>query len=158
MVKRRRVLKIENLPANVATYGALYDLATNILDPTIEYYGSIRLTYGFCSNVLRKHIKARIAPKLDQHAAYELDSRGKFVCDRLGAAVDFIVEHEDMSGVVKWINDNLDFDRIYYYGPSCPIHVSYSANPVREITELRHAKGRKLVPRRFEISIFDLSH
>ena len=105
-------------------------LAANVLDPVIEYYGSIRLTYGFCSNSLRKHIKARVAPKLDQHSACELNSRGQLVCPRRGAAVDFIVEDEDMSGVVKWISDNLSFDRIYYYGPDRPIHVSFSETEV----------------------------
>ncbi|MBR1285378.1 DNA phosphorothioation-associated putative methyltransferase [Bradyrhizobium sp. AUGA SZCCT0177] len=143
-------LMIDNAPENAGSYAALLDLATNILDPVIEYYGSIRLTYGFCSNGLRKHIKTRVAPKLDQHAAHELNSKGQLVCSRLGAAVDFIVEDEDMSEVVKWISDNLDFDRIYYYGPDRPIHVSFSEAPVRQITEMFLAGNGRRIPRPFK--------
>jgi len=76
-------LKIDNLPQRTESYAALYDLARNILDPVIEYFGSVRLTYGFCSNNLRKHIKAHIAPHLDQHAAHELNSKRELVCRAL---------------------------------------------------------------------------
>jgi hypothetical protein len=74
----------------------LYELATHILDPVIDYFGMIRLTYGFCSHELGKHIKHRVAPKLDQHAAHERNSKGNLICPRLGAAIDFIVEDENM--------------------------------------------------------------
>jgi DNA phosphorothioation-associated putative methyltransferase len=143
-------LTINNLPESAASYAALLDLATNILDPTIEYYGSVRLTYGFCSNRLRSHIKKRVAPQLDQHAAHELNSKGQLVCSRLGAAVDFIVEYEDMSEVVKWISGNLVFDRIYYYGHDRPIHVSFSDTPARQITEMFDAGNGRLIPRQFK--------
>ena len=144
-------LKIDNLPDVSDSYVALYELATNILDPVIEYFGSIRLTYGFCSNDLRKHIKGRVAPHLDQHAAHELDSKHKLICSRLGAAVDFVVDDENMYEVVKWIHDNLEFDRIYYYGPDRPIHVSFNDRPVREITELRQTKTGRQIPRKLEV-------
>lgn len=45
----QKQLGIKNLPLNPESYNALYDLATKVLDPLIEYFGSIRLTYGFCS-------------------------------------------------------------------------------------------------------------
>lgn len=143
-------LRLGNVPENPASYAALRDLATNIIDPVIEYYGAIRLTYGFCSNSLSKQIKTRVAPRLDQHAAHELNAKGDFVCSRKGAAVDFLVEHEDMAEVVKWIGDHLDFDRIYYYGPDRPIHVSFSETPARQITEMFEVgKGRR-IPRKFK--------
>ena len=66
--------------------------ATQILDPVIEYFGSIRLTYGFASVELNRHIARGIAPKLDQHAACEHGARGILICDRGGAACDFIVD------------------------------------------------------------------
>jgi hypothetical protein len=144
------ILKIDNLPRIPESYAALYDLARNILDPVIEYFGSVRLTYGFCSNNLRKHIKTHIAPLVDQHAAYELNSKGKLVCPRIGAAVDFLVEDENMYDVVRWIHDNLEYDRIYYYGPDRPIHVSYNKTPMREITELHDRADGKRIPKRLE--------
>ena len=65
-------LRLKNLPLNPATYNALYDLATQVLDPVVDYFGGIRLTYGFCSAELGRHITKRVAPKLDQHAACEV--------------------------------------------------------------------------------------
>ncbi|WP_176225067.1 hypothetical protein [Methylomagnum ishizawai] len=77
-----------------------------------------------------------------------MNRRGKPVCPRLGAAVDFIVEDEDMAEVARWIMANLPFDRLYFYGKERPIHVSYSAEPVGEAYEMRKVGGRR-VPRRF---------
>lgn len=125
---------LANLPKEPDSYTALLELATNVLDPVIEYFGMVRLTYGFCSPGLAKHIKGRIAPKLDQHAAHELNRVGKPVCDRQGAAVDFLVEDEDILEVAKWIADNVPFDRMYLYGPDRPIHISYGPEQVRQVT------------------------
>lgn len=142
-------LGIENLPENPASYTALYDLATAILDPVIEYFGAIRLTYGFCSNTLRKEVTSRIAPHLDQHAAEELKRSGKPVCDRLGAAVDFYVEDEDMEEVAHWIIANLPFDRLYFYGRNRPLHVSYGPEHVRQAFRMSASRSGAVVPRRF---------
>ena len=139
---------LPNLPKTPDSYTALLDLATHILDPAIDYFGMVRLTYGFCSPALAKEIPGRIAPELDQHTAHELNRRGKPVCARLGAAVDFLVEDEDMAEVARWIMANLPFDRLYFYGKDRPIHVSYSARPVGEAYELREVGGRR-VPRVF---------
>ena len=127
---------IPNLPKEADSYTALYELATNILDPVINYFGMIKLTYGFCSAALAKEIPGRIAPKLDQHAAHEKKRNGKFLCERLGASCDFIVEDEDMEEVVQWISENINFDKIYFYGNDRPIHVSYFPEPSNQITFL----------------------
>ena len=140
---------LPNLPKQADSYTALYELAANILDPVIDYYGPIKLTYGFASPALAKNIKGRIAPKLDQHAACELNRKGEPVCPRLGAAVDFIVEDEDMEEVARWIIANLPYDRLYFYGKDRPIHVSYSENPAHEAWEMREVGGRKM-PRVFK--------
>ena len=140
---------IANLPKQPDTYTALYELAVNILDPIIDYYGMIQLTYGFCSAELARHILGRIAPKLDQHAAHELNRIGKIICTRLGAAVDFIVADENMEEVVLWIIAHLPFDRLYFYGKDKPIHVSYSGQPVGEAWEMREIGGKR-VPKLFK--------
>jgi DNA phosphorothioation-associated putative methyltransferase len=124
-------LQIQNSPKNVQTYNALYALATQILDPVVDYFGAIRLTYGLCTSELGKHIKKRVAHDLDQHAACELKRNGRFICERLGAACDFIVDDEDMLEVAKWIMENLPFDRLYYYGPTSPLHVSFGPDNSR---------------------------
>jgi len=138
---------LANLPQQADSYTALYELAHHILDPVIDYFGMVRLTYGFSSPQLARKIPGRIAPKLDQHAACELNRKGEPVCPRLGAAVDFIVEDEDMAEVAQWIMENLPFDRLYFYGPDRPIHVSYAENPAREAWEMRDIGGRR-IPRK----------
>jgi hypothetical protein len=118
-----------------------------VLDPLIDYFGMIRLTYGFCSRELAKEIPGRIAPRLDQHAAYELNSRRQPLCPRLGAAVDFVVDDESMLEVAQWIVANTAFDRIYFYGDARPLHVSVGPEHSREIVLMRVVSGGRLVPR-----------
>lgn len=140
---------IGNLPNNPESYTALLELATNILDPIIEYFGRIELTYGFCSLDLSKRIVGRIAPELDQHAAHERKRAGAAVCARGGAAVDFLVRDENMKDVADWIIANLAFDRLYYYGIDRPLHVSHGPEHKREATEMVPLKDGKRVPRPF---------
>lgn len=142
-------LGLANFPRNPETFNALHDLAVKLLDPLVEYFGSIRLTYGFCSLELGRHIKVRVAPALDQHAAHELNRRGEPICVRGGAACDFIVEDEDMRLVADWIIANLPFDRLYFYGGTRPIHLSYAASELREAIEMRTGPSGRLVPRRY---------
>lgn len=142
-------LALKNVPLNPATYNALYDLATLVLDPVVDYFGGIRLTYGFCSHELGKHVSRRVAPKLDQHAALELTPAQKLICDRGGAACDFYVEHEDMKEVADWIISNAPFDRLYFYGADRPIHVSYCILGSRQAFRMLETKTGKLIPRRY---------
>lgn len=137
---------LSNSPKEADSYTAIYELATNILDPVIDYFGMIKLTYGFCSIELAKKIPGRIAPNLDQHAAHERKRNGKFICERLGAACDFLIEDEDMWDVVTWIFENICADRIYFYGADKPIHVSWSPNPIRQITRMNIGMSGKRVP------------
>lgn len=144
---------VPNLPKEPESYNALYDLAVKVLDPVIEYFGMIKLTYGFCSGELGKHIKYRVAPALDQHAAHEKKPTGKYVCERLGAAVDFIVQDEDMRHVARWIVAHTDFDRLYYYGPDRPIHVSASSSAAKMAIDMRPTELGRRVPRPLSLSI-----
>jgi len=140
---------ISNRPIEPDSYTALFELAHHILDPVIDYFGMIELTYGFCSTLLAKHIPARIAPGLDQHAAHEVRGRGVLVCSRLGAAVDFRVLDEDLEEVADWIVTNLPFDRLYYYGHDHPIHVSYGPDQSRLAYRMEPNKVGARVPRPF---------
>lgn len=139
---------IPNHPTQPDSYTALYDLAVYILDPVIDYFGMIRLTYGFCSHELGKHIKKRVAPKLDQHASHELNTKKTLICPRLGAAVDFIVEDENMREVADWVVENTPFDRLYFYGENRPIHVSYGPEQKKEYVDLVITDSGRQVPRK----------
>jgi hypothetical protein len=151
----QQVNQIENRPRQPETYTALLDLAKNLLDPIIDYFGMVQLTYGFCSAELSKKIPSRIAPKLDQHASHELNRLGNPICERGGTAVDFIVEYEDMFGVSQWIAENLEFDRLYFYGMDRPIHLSFSDSPAQQVTIMRRSgKAKKLMPRSYSLDKF----
>lgn len=138
---------LPNLPEQSESYNALLELAENILDPVVDWFGMIRLTYGFCSPKLARKIPGRIDPKRDQHASHELNRLGNRVCERLGAAVDFIVDDEDMHEVAAWVAENTPFDRLYFYGPDKPIHVSFGPDHSRQIVEMRPSDSGRLVPR-----------
>ncbi|MES9856230.1 MAG: peptidase M15 [Sedimenticola sp.] len=138
---------LPNFPKQPESYNALYDLAVQVLDQVIDYFGMIQLTYGFCSQELAKEIPGRIYPKLDLHAAHELNRLNRPICDRLGAAVDFFVEDESMLEVAQWVVANTPFDRLYFYGDDRPIHVSYGPNHDRQIVRMMPSKTGRLVPR-----------
>ena len=129
------------------SYTAFVELAEHVLDPVIDYFGMIRLTYGFCSPQLAKQIPGRIDPKLDQHAAHEKNRLGTPICSRLGAAVDFIVDDENMQEVAQWVVTNTPFDRLYFYGEDKPIHISYGPNQDRQVVRMILGNSGRLVPR-----------
>jgi len=143
--------RCDNVPREAQTYNALYDLASRILDPVVEYFGAIKLTYGFSSASLARAVPGRIAPKLDQHASCEVGRNGELVCTRAGAAVDFLVEDEDMYGVARWVVANCPFDRLYVYGRDRPIHVSFGPDLAGETYEIQ-VKGNRRIPRVIDLS------
>ena len=143
-------LACPNVPKRPETYNALHGLATKVLDPLIEYFGAIKLTYGFCSHDLSKHIKERVAPSLDQHAGEEHGATGALICTRGGAACDFLVEYEDMREVADWAVKNLQVDRLYFYGSDRPIHISWSSAPSFLAYEMRPTKSERRIPRPYK--------
>jgi DNA phosphorothioation-associated putative methyltransferase len=140
--------KVDNVPTSPDSYTALCDLARYILDPIIDYFGAIRLTYGFAGPSLTRLIPAKIAPALDQHVSHELNAAGRPICPRGGAAVDFLVEYEDMRGVADWVAANTPFDRLYFYGHDRPIHVSYGAEHKREVIDILISDKGRRIPRK----------
>ena len=138
---------LPNLPKEPDSYTALLELAINVLNPVIEYFGMAKLTYGFCSPQLAKQIPGKIAPELDQHAAHEKKTNGKPVCERLGAACDFLIADEDMWEVAHWVLDNTNVDRVYIYEKDHPIHISYSKNPARQLVHMASTSTGRRVPK-----------
>ena len=148
--------KIANVPQQEASWLALQALAINLLDPIVEQFGPITLTYGFCSpelaRAINKNDNPHISPNLDQHACHELNSKGKLICHRLGAAVDFTADEmpNQMDAVALWIAKNLAFDRLYYYGKSRPLHISYGPemNQFVQLMNTNKVTGRRTPGRR----------
>lgn len=143
--------RVDNVPDAAASYNSLCDLCISILDPVIEYFGAVELTYCFASANLTKHIPGRIAPELDQHAACEKARSGRPICSRGGAAVDFLVRDEDMHEVARWIAEHCSFDRIYLYGKDRPLHVSVGPEETRAVYYLEERDGKRF-PRAIDVS------
>jgi DNA phosphorothioation-associated putative methyltransferase len=142
--------KVDNVPQSAASFNALYELSVQVLDPVVEYFGGIKLTYGFAGQRLTRLISGRIAPALDQHAACERNARGEPICSRAGAAVDFLVEFENMREVTRWIASNCVFDRMYFYGDDRPLHVSVGPEFNRDVFEMVEKEGRR-IPRKLSL-------
>lgn len=152
---RRYADQIDSFPKNPdATIPALKALNQFILDPVIDGFGKDRfqLTYGFCSPDLRKYLdkkdsvtglkNGRIDPTRDQHMAHEVKSNGKYYCERLGAACDFLITNLPSNEVVEWVlQARLPFDSLYFYGADRPIHISYGPQHKRDIWTFT-AKGQ----------------
>jgi len=138
---------IANIPEKPETYTALAYLTREVLDPVMDYFGGIELTYGFAGAALARAVPGRNDPKRDQHASYERNTRGNRVCPRGGAAVDFLVPDESMAEVACWVAEHTPFDRLYYYGDDRPVHVSIGPEQHREIVHMRTSENGRRLPR-----------
>ena len=128
---------INNRPSQEASWLAISQLATVVLDPVADKYGKPSLTFGFCSQSLAGLISKKpnpgIAPQVDQHASCELNTKGNAICRHQGAACDFFIPGKEaqMDEAALWIASNLRFDAMYYYGRDRPLHISWGP-------EMRH--------------------
>lgn len=128
----------------------LAQLTKQILLPVAKHFGSLTITYGFTGPELNRYIQRLspdgTAPTLDQHACNELNSIGKNICHRPGAACDLIVHgyEERMQVVAQFICEKLPFDKLYFYGRNRPIHISVSDEPLRHLQVMqKSANGRR---------------
>jgi len=137
----------DNVPREPATLGAMRSLCTVVLDPAVVHFGRVELTYAFASRALVRRIPGRIHPPGDQHAGHELDRTGKPICARLGFAVDFRVPGVDSREVVRWVVEHTAFDRVYFYEPDLPIHVSVGPDESRQVVHMRRGPSGRRVPR-----------
>lgn len=142
-----RRTRIENRPEVLATYDAIEALCRLVLDPVVEEFGPLELTYGFASSALSRAIGRRIAPRLDQHAGHELAPSGKPICSRLGQAVDFRIAGVPSLTTARFIADHTPFDRLYVYDDDRPVHVSYGPDHARSVVWMVDVGGRR-IPRR----------
>lgn len=121
------------------TVPLLEALCVNLLDPIAEHFhpDKFRLTYGFCSDALRKKLQrknpntgkpfGRVCPKVDQHMAGEVRPNGTPFCVNPGASCDFRVEGVSSLDILRFIvTQSLPYDAIFFYGPDRSLHVSFS--------------------------------
>jgi hypothetical protein len=145
----------DNLPLQAQSWKDLSALSIQLLDPITERFEKPGLTYGFSGLALQRLIlqkdKPQIAPKLDQHAASELNRSGKLICPRAGAAVDLIIPQLNSFELAAWIARQLPFDRLYIYGAKRPIHLSFHGAPTRQIVLLNKTTTGRVVPQRINL-------
>ncbi len=144
---RREAGKIvANLPVRDETFEGIANLARQILDPLHEEFGRVTLTYAFAGPSLTKLIPGRIAPALDQHAGSEINVDGRIVCARRGQSCDLVVPGVGAFDLGEWICEHLEFDRMYVYGSTKSLHVSWSPVPSGSVYALVR-RGDRPVPR-----------
>jgi len=150
--------QIINTPRDPRTIQAIKDIALTILDPVVNQFGSLSLSYGFCSKELLKHIKKQlspgIAPQLDQHAGYELNFKNNRICKRDGFSCDFYVTGIDSLTIAKWVVINLPFDRLYFYGKDRPLHISIAPDNNYAITLLEQSPSERCIPKNIKKDAF----
>jgi hypothetical protein len=137
---------VDNRPVQLETYESIRVLCTSVLDPVVDEFGPLKLTYGFACRGLVKHIASQITPRLDQHAGSEVNRTGKPTCARLGQAADFYVPGVDSRSVARWIIANTPFDRLYFYENDRPIHVSAGPQNCRYVVEMGETPQGKRYP------------
>lgn len=151
--------RVDNRPRERATYEAIAALCAKVLDPVHDKFGRPVLTYAFASPALDKLIHRNPSPnayrKGDQHAGCDLDSRGKPFCPRLGLAVDFRCPTVGSATVAKWVIENTEFDRLYFYDDTRPCHVSVGPDNKRQAILMTKLASGRLMPRRISIAHFD---
>jgi hypothetical protein len=153
--KNKHAISLDNTPkASESVLSAIVMLETVLL-PISKEFGEVKITYGFVSSELNKYIQKNSSsgtyPSIDQHAASELNNSNTHICKRHGLACDFIVNgYEDqMDKVMFFIVNNLNFDKIYYYGKDKPLHVSVGNESERHLQIMNVSdKGRRIPGRK----------
>ena len=116
----------------------------------VQRFGEIEITYGFSSEVLVNEIKKNplpgIQPDIDQHASFEFNQKGERICKRGGAACDIFSKTTDAKELTLWIIENLDFDKIYFYGINKPLHISISQEMSNNIYLMKKIDLHKKIP------------
>lgn len=146
-----RAYKIDNIPKEPGTYEAIRKMCSEILDPVWEKFGEVKLTYGFSSpalvNLVKKQKFPNVTESTDQHAGSEINRNGNNICSRLGIAVDFYVKGCSSLLVAQWVVRNTNFDRLYFYSPHRPFHVSVGPERKRSIVWMDGYRGGRHQPK-----------
>lgn len=149
--QNKHEIELDNTPTEVTSIKALALLLKEILIPINDKFGKITITYGFVSSELNSYIQKNSRtgtyPSIDQHSSHELNANNICICDRGGIACDFYVSgfENKMNVITDYIISKLEFDKLYYYGSTRPIHVSVS-NAMQKHLQIMNesANGRRI--------------
>lgn len=150
--KTKHAIEISNIPTSEQSKIQLDNLVNNILEPINKVLGAVNITYGFTSPELVRYIQKNspsgTAISLDQHASHEVNLKENRINKRDGAACDFLVKgyEKKMNHVVHFIVNNLNFDKIYYYGKDRPIHVSIGQYQEKHLQVMCISKNGRRYP------------
>ena len=137
---------VSNEPVQDETWKWMGCLATKILDPIADRFGKPSLSYCFASRALTRWVPRGIAPSLDQHAGAEVGRAGRPICPRGGLAADVFVPGVNAADLAAWVVENLPYDRLYFYGPERPVHVSVGPQKTQQIVYMREYRAGRLAP------------
>ncbi len=98
-------------------------LCANILDPVVDRFGAISITFGYVSPELQRAIPGRMRPSI-----HNCHPAGKAY---LGAAADFQTHNTEYShkDILLWIAGNCTYDRLILYPGSSIVCVAWSDKP-----------------------------
>jgi hypothetical protein len=149
--QERRDISLDNVPKESESIDSALLMIETVLLPINNEFGDINITYGFVSAELNKYIQKNSSsgtyPSIDQHSASEPNNADNKICKRHGLACDFTISgyEKEMDKVMNFIVNNLDFDKIYYYGESRPIHVSVGEKAEKHLQIMNVSdKGRRI--------------
>ncbi|NRA14947.1 MAG: hypothetical protein HRU04_05565 [Oceanospirillaceae bacterium] len=143
---------IDNTPTDSDTKTLICDLLQQLLIPIQDEFGEIKITYGFTSAALNRYIQkispTGTCPAIDQHSALETNKNDNQICKRGGLACDFTVANfgDRMNSVTRFVIDNLNFDKLYYYDTDKPIHLSISETPEQHLQTMSISKNGRRIP------------
>ncbi|WP_152537602.1 hypothetical protein [Catenovulum agarivorans] len=152
--ENKHPMDLNNAPQQRASQIEIMRIIKDILLPIEKHLGEVTITYGFNSAKLNTYIQANnpngTSPKLDQHSSFEVNSLGNRISENDGFACDFYVKgyEQKMGEVVKFITNKLNFDKIYFYGCSRPVHVSVSSSPQHHLQLMLESENGRRVPGR----------
>lgn len=115
---------------------ALRELTAHILDPVVEKFGAVSITYGYVSPELHAKI---YGPKdaLGLHNCVPVKAKGA----TLAAAADILVHsaadwrQDEPRLVLNWIRDNCEYDRLILYPGSAIVCTAWADKPRFECKE-----------------------
>ena len=150
--QKKHHISIDNSPKEVESIKSILMLVETVLIPVSKKFGEIKITYGFVSPELNRYIQRNSSsgtyPSTDQHAASELNQANNQICNRQGLACDFIVNgyEKQVGQIMLFIVNNLDFDKIYYYGNDKPLHVSVGHKSEKHLQVMNVSENRRRIP------------
>ena len=123
---------VDNKSTELAT------LIANLLEVALSNQTDLELvSRSDLCQVIREN-KLWVSDQFDPQAAKKM---GNF------SQADFLVPGVDSREVARWIAESAAFDRLYFYDPDRPLHVSVGPENTRQVVYMRRTTSGRRVPR-----------